>query len=104
MLFIGVPLLAGLSVMHGLVPPHPGAMAAIGMLKANVGRTIFYALLIGSADRCYRRARCWRALSPARVPFEPSGGVAAQFTQPPAARRAAAASRSRCSRPCCRWP
>src|SRR5581483_2634604 len=27
-LFIGIPLLAGLSVMHGLVPPHPGPMAA----------------------------------------------------------------------------
>ena len=46
-LYIGVPLLAGLSVMHGLVPPHPGPMAAIEVLKANVGKTIFYALLIG---------------------------------------------------------
>src|SRR4051812_36473230 len=27
-LYVGVPLMAGLSVMHGLVPPHPGPMAA----------------------------------------------------------------------------
>ena len=47
LLHVAVPVLAGLSVMHGLVPPHPGPMAAIGVLKADVGRTIFYSLLIG---------------------------------------------------------
>ncbi len=47
MLLLGVPLLAGLSVAHGLVPPHPGAVAAIGFLKADVGRTILYSLLVG---------------------------------------------------------
>ena len=47
LLHVGIPVLAGLSVMHGLVPPHPGPMAAIGVLKADVGRTIFYSLLIG---------------------------------------------------------
>ena len=30
---IGIPLVAGLSVVHGLVPPHPAAMAAVGILK-----------------------------------------------------------------------
>lgn len=47
MLSLGVPLLAGLSVAHGLVPPHPGALAAIGFLKADMGRTILYSLGIG---------------------------------------------------------
>jgi GntP family gluconate:H+ symporter len=47
LLSLGVPLLAGLSVTHALVPPHPGALAAISFLKANIGRTIFYSLLIG---------------------------------------------------------
>lgn len=44
---IGVPLVAGLSVVHGLVPPHPAAMAAVGIFKANVGKTIFYSLIVG---------------------------------------------------------
>jgi GntP family gluconate:H+ symporter len=43
----GLPMVAGLSVMHGLVPPHPATMLAVTSFHADVGRTIFYALLIG---------------------------------------------------------
>ena len=44
---IGIPLVAGLSVVHGFVPPHPAAMLAVVAFKADVGRTILFALLIG---------------------------------------------------------
>jgi gluconate:H+ symporter, GntP family len=44
---IGIPLVAGLSVVHGLVPPHPAAMAAVDIFKADVGLTILYSLIIG---------------------------------------------------------
>lgn len=44
---IGVPALAGLSVMHGLVPPHPGPLAAIDALDANLGVTLAFGVLIG---------------------------------------------------------
>ncbi len=44
---IGIPLVAGLSVVHGLVPPHPAAMLAVGAYQADVGRTILYALVVG---------------------------------------------------------
>jgi GntP family gluconate:H+ symporter len=43
---IGIPLLAGLSAVHGLVPPHPGPLLAIGIFGADIGRTIFYGLLV----------------------------------------------------------
>lgn len=43
----GIPMVAGLSVVHGLVPPHPAAMLAVTAYGANVGRTIFYALIVG---------------------------------------------------------
>jgi GntP family gluconate:H+ symporter len=43
---IGIPLLAGLSAVHGLVPPHPGPLLAIGMFGADIGKTIFYGLLV----------------------------------------------------------
>jgi gluconate:H+ symporter, GntP family len=46
-LFLGIPLVAGLSVSHGLVPPHPGPLAAIERLGADTGTTIFYSLIIG---------------------------------------------------------
>ncbi len=38
--------LAGLSVVHALVPPHPGPLIAIRALSANLGRTIGYGLLV----------------------------------------------------------
>ncbi|HTG68597.1 MAG TPA: GntP family permease [Candidatus Udaeobacter sp.] len=44
---IGVPLVAGLSVVHGLVPPHPAAMAAVNIFNADVGTTILYSLIVG---------------------------------------------------------
>jgi GntP family gluconate:H+ symporter len=47
LILVGLPMVAGLSVAHGLVPPHPAALLAVTIYKADVGRTIFYALLIG---------------------------------------------------------
>ncbi len=47
LVLVGLPMVAGLSVVHGLVPPHPAALLAVQLYKADVGRTIFYALLIG---------------------------------------------------------
>ena len=44
---IGIPLVAGLSVVHGMLPPHPAAMLAVAAYKADVGRTILYGLLVG---------------------------------------------------------
>jgi GntP family gluconate:H+ symporter len=40
--------LAGLSVVHALVPPHPGPLIAIGALGANLGLTIGYGLLVAA--------------------------------------------------------
>jgi GntP family gluconate:H+ symporter len=47
LILVGLPMLAGLSVVHGLVPPHPAALLAVTIYHADVGRTIFYALLVG---------------------------------------------------------
>ncbi|MCK1795594.1 GntP family permease [Streptomyces sp. XM4193] len=43
---IGIPALAGLSVMHGLVPPHPGPLAAIDAVDADLGITLALGVLI----------------------------------------------------------
>ena len=45
--YYGLPLVAGLSVTHGLLPPHPGPIAAVGILQADMGKTIVYALAVG---------------------------------------------------------
>ena len=43
---VGIPALAGLSVMHGLVPPHPGPLVAIAALNANLGITLAFGVVI----------------------------------------------------------
>lgn len=43
---VGIPALAGLSAMHGLVPPHPGPLAAIDILDADLGITLVLGVLV----------------------------------------------------------
>lgn len=42
-----LPALAGLSVVHALVPPHPGPLLAVDVLDASLGRTLLYGLIVG---------------------------------------------------------
>jgi GntP family gluconate:H+ symporter len=41
-----MPALAGLGVVHALVPPHPGPLLAVEALGANLGLTMLYGILI----------------------------------------------------------
>ncbi|GED32031.1 GntP family permease [Brevibacillus centrosporus] len=43
---IGIPLIAGLSIVHGIVPPHPAAMAAVDLFQADVGKTIMLSIIV----------------------------------------------------------
>ncbi|AYG83845.1 High-affinity gluconate transporter [Streptomyces hundungensis] len=43
---IGIPALAGLSVMHGLIPPHPGPLVAIDAIGANLGVTLALGVVV----------------------------------------------------------
>jgi len=43
---IAIPALAGLSVLHGLVAPHPGPLIAIDALHADLGITLAYGLVV----------------------------------------------------------
>ena len=43
---IAIPTLAGLSAMHGLVPPHPGPLVAVSALNANLGLTLALGVLV----------------------------------------------------------
>ncbi|MFA0964434.1 gluconate:H+ symporter [Roseivirga sp. BDSF3-8] len=40
--FIGIPMLAALSVTHGFLPPHPSPTALVGQLEADMGLTLIY--------------------------------------------------------------
>lgn len=43
---VGIPALAGLSILHGLVPPHPGPETAINLLDAPLSYTLAFGLII----------------------------------------------------------
>jgi len=43
---VGIPALAGLSVLHGFVPPHPGPLVAIDALGADMGTTLIFGLIV----------------------------------------------------------
>jgi GntP family gluconate:H+ symporter len=45
-IMVGIPALAGLSVLHGLVPPHPGPLVAISAIHADLGQTLLIGLII----------------------------------------------------------
>ncbi len=45
-LLAGLPVFAGLSIVHALVPPHPGPMVAISALNADLGHTLALGLLM----------------------------------------------------------
>ncbi len=46
-ILVGMPLLAGLSIVHGTLPPHPAALLAAGLYHADLGRTILWGLAVG---------------------------------------------------------
>lgn len=44
--YVGLPLLAALSVLHGFLPPHPAPTALVALFHANAGLTFGYGLLV----------------------------------------------------------
>ncbi len=44
--YIGLPMLAALSVTHGFLPPHPSPAALVTQFHANMGKTLLYGMTI----------------------------------------------------------
>ncbi|PLW88772.1 gluconate:H+ symporter, partial [Mucilaginibacter sp.] len=44
--FIGLPMIASLSVTHGFLPPHPSPSALVVLFHADMGKTFIYGLMI----------------------------------------------------------
>lgn len=45
-IYLGLPLLASLSVTQGYLPPHPGPMVLVQQLHADLGKTLIYGIII----------------------------------------------------------
>ena len=84
---LGLPLAAGMSTAHGLIPPHPGPMAAITLLGADVGKTIAWSLLVvGPPVALVTGPFLARWVTP-RVPVEIGGLGAVASAEPSATKR-----------------
>jgi GntP family gluconate:H+ symporter len=79
LLQIGIPVLAGLSTVHGLVPPHPAPMIAIDAYQADLGRTILYSLLIGLPTAIIAGPLFGKFIGK-RVVIDPPADLAEQFS------------------------
>lgn len=44
--YLGIPMLAALSVTHGYLPPHPSPTALVAQFHANMGLTLVYGILL----------------------------------------------------------
>ncbi|AQZ48550.1 gluconate permease GnuT [Paenibacillus larvae subsp. larvae] len=78
LLQIGIPILAGLSTVHGLVPPHPAPMIAIDAYHADLGKTILYSLLIGVPTAIIAGPLFGKFIGK-RIQVEPPAKLAEQF-------------------------
>lgn len=78
-LHLALPMLAFLSTMHGLMPPHPGPVVAVETLRASMGHVLLWGFVVGiptafvAGPVLARFATRWvtvtvRVPEPARVP------------------------------------
>ena len=46
LIYLAITMVSALSVTHGFLPPHPGPTAIVLIFKADLGKTLFYGLLL----------------------------------------------------------
>ena len=80
LILVALPMVAGLSVVHGLVPPHPAAMLAVTAFNADIGRTVFYALLVGIPCAILAGPLYAKFIAP-RIRLDEENPIAAQFIE-----------------------
>ena len=89
LLLIGLPMVAGLSVVHGLIPPHPAALLAVQAYGADIGKTIAYGLIVG-VPTAIVAGPLFALLIHRYVKLPEHNPLAAQFVEGDDARRAGA--------------
>lgn len=68
---LGLPMAAGLSVVHAMVPPHPAAMLATQAFGADVGLTVLFALIVGVPTAAIAGPLYARLIVPRLAPAAP---------------------------------
>ncbi len=77
--WIGVPVIAALASMHGMVPPHPGPLTAIATLKTSIGPTMLYGF-IAAIPAIVLAGPIYGAFIAPRMTVRPDQALLDQFT------------------------
>jgi Gnt-I system high-affinity gluconate transporter len=76
--YIGLPMLAALSVTHGFLPPHPSPTALVAQFHADMGKTLLYGMIVAIPTVILAGPVFARTLkkinSPLPKTFEPKSG------------------------------
>ncbi|MBW9090659.1 permease DsdX [Rhizobium wenxiniae] len=78
--YVGVPVIAALASMHGMVPPHPGPLTAIASLNANIGATMLYGF-IAAIPAIILGGPVYGAIVTPRLKVKPDQGLIDQFSR-----------------------
>jgi GntP family gluconate:H+ symporter len=76
---LGVPVIAALASMHGMVPPHPGPLTAIATLKTSVAPTMLYGFIAAIPAIVLGGPLYGRFIAP-RMSVRPDQALLDQFT------------------------
>lgn len=81
LLVFALPMCIAVLIVHALLPPHPGAVAAAGLLHADIGRNMLWGLPIAAATTAFAYFLCgWmtrgRSASPGEIAVLEEQGAA----------------------------
>lgn len=91
--YVGVPVIAALAAMHGMVPPHPGPLTAIATLKTSVGATMLYGFIAAIPAIVLAGPVYGNFIAP-RLTVRPDDALIAQYAPDAAGTDATAAQKS----------
>jgi len=81
--YVGVPVIAALASMHGMVPPHPGPLTAIAALHADVGATMLYGFIAAIPAIILAGPVYGALVTPVLKRVHPDDALIAQFADAP---------------------
>jgi gluconate:H+ symporter, GntP family len=81
-ILMALPVLAGLSITHGLIPPHPSALLAATVFHADLGRVILWGMLAGTPAAAIAGPGVWYVLERRWLRRQKSGEAVAEPLAP----------------------
>jgi GntP family gluconate:H+ symporter len=81
-ILVALPVLAGLSITHGLIPPHPSALLAATVFHADLGRVILWGMLAGIPAAAIAGPGVWYVLERRWLRRQQSGSIASEPFMP----------------------